>query len=212
MSGAFHEVRFPLPVALGAGGGPEWRTEIVALGSGHEERNSPWRASRRRYDAGLGLRTLDDLHEAIAFFEARRGRLHGFRWRDPVDFQTAPPSRAPTATDQALGVGDGARTRFELVKTYASGGARTERRIRKPVAGSALVAIGGAALAPAAFALDALDGAIVLAAAPPPGAAVTAGFCFDVPVRFDVDRLEINMSAFAAGEVPSIPVVEIKLR
>ncbi len=102
---AFHEIRFPLPIALGASGGPERRTEIVTLGSGREERNSPWAMSRRRYNAGLGLRKLDDIHELIAFFEARRGRLYGFRWRDRADWKSGAPGETVTPLDQALGTG-----------------------------------------------------------------------------------------------------------
>jgi uncharacterized protein (TIGR02217 family) len=203
---AFHDVLFPLPVALGSGGGPEWRTEIVTLGSGAEERNSPWGRSRRRYDAGLGLRSLDDLHAVIAFFEARRGQLHGFRFRDGADHKSCAPSATPSAADQTLGAGDGARTRFQLIKTYASGGHATPRRIAKPVAGSILAAVDGAN---AAFTEDAGGGAIVFAAPPAPGAVITAGFRFDVPVRFDTARLEINLAAFRAGDAPSIPLVEI---
>jgi uncharacterized protein (TIGR02217 family) len=39
---------------------------------------------------------------------------------------------------------------------------------------------------------------------------VTAGFHFDVPARFDSDFLEVDLAAFAAGEIPSIPIVEIR--
>ncbi len=116
----FHEVRFPTAIAFGASGGPERRTDIVALGSGHEERNSRWADSRRRYNAGYGVKSLDDLHAVIAFFEERRGRLYGFRWKDRADWKSCAPGGTPAATDQAIGTGDGAMTAFQLVKTYGS--------------------------------------------------------------------------------------------
>ena len=206
---AFHEVRFPANLSFGAMGGPERRTEIVTLANGFEERNTPWAESRRRYDAGLGLRSLDDLELLIAFFEARAGQLHGFRWKDWADFRSAPPSQPLSATDQALGQGDGARTGFALVKRYASGAQAHLRRIAKPVAGSVLVALDGAAVADG-WSLDAGTGEITFDTAPAEGAAVSAGFEFDVPVRFDTDRLQVSMATFRAGELPRVPVVEIR--
>ena len=209
---AFHEIRFPLGIALGASGGPERRTEIVTLGSGREERNSPWAMSRRRYNAGLGLKKLDDIHEAIAFFEARHGRLHGFRWRDRADWKSGSPGASVTPLDQVLGEGDGARAAFQLVKTYVSGEASYTREIVKPVAGSLRIAVAGEAMAEGAdFSADHTTGIVTFAVAPAEGASVTAGFEFDVPVRFDTDFLDINLAAFEAGSVPDIPVVEIRL-
>ena len=203
----FHEVLFPLDVALRGSGGPVRLTEIVALASGREHRNSRWADSRRRYDAGFGVRSLDALHAVLAFFEERRGRLHGFRYRDRVDFLSGPPSRAPGPTDQPLGLGDGTRTVFPLAKTYGSGASAYRRAIAKPVAGSVRVAVAGRETA--AFTCDPATGLVILAAAPAPGAAVTAGFAFDVPVRFDTDDLTVNLEAFTAGEIPRVPLVEI---
>ncbi|MEQ8326302.1 MAG: DUF2460 domain-containing protein [Parvibaculum sp.] len=209
---AFHEIRFPLPIALGASGGPERRTEIVTLGSGREERNSPWAMSRRRYNAGLGLRKLDDIHELIAFFEARRGRLYGFRWRDRADWKSGAPGETVTPLDQALGTGDGERMVFPLVKTYVSGEANYTREIAKPVAGSVRVSVAGTEKAEDAdFTVDHASGVVTFAVAPGAGESVTAGYEFDVPVRFDTDFLDINLAAFEAGSVPDIPVVEIRV-
>lgn len=202
---AFHDTRFPTAISLASTGGPERRTRIVTLASGHEERNTPWAHSRRRYDAGYGLRGLDDLHSVIAFFEARRGQLHGFRWKDWADHKSCPPSATPAATDQPLGTGDGTTVTFPLSKTYESGETYA-RPIACPVAGTILVAVDGQ---PVAFTEE--DGTITLAAAPASGAAITAGFEFDVPVRFDTDRLDINLAGFEAGDIPSIPIVEIRV-
>ncbi len=211
---AFHDIRFPVRIAFGATGGPERRTEIVTLGSGAEERNSPWADSRRRYNAGTGLRALDDMHELIAFFEARHGRLHGFRWRDRADWKSGLPSASPTPADQTIGTGDGTTAVFQLTKAYASGGALYTRRIAKPVAGSSRVAVGGVEMAEGVqFTLDATTGVVTFLAGaiPAPGVAVTAGFEFDVPVRFDTDFLDVDLAAFEAGAVPNIPIVEIRV-
>lgn len=209
---SFHDVRFPAAISFGSTGGVERRTEVVALVNGFEHRNTPWEQSRRRYDAGLGVRSLDDLAEVLAFFEARRGRLHGFRWKDWLDHASGAPSAAPGMFDQAIGVGDGAATGFELVKTYAPGAHEFRRRITKPVGGTVLVAVDGAAQAEGAdFTVDTGTGIVTFAAPPAAGATVTAGFEFDVPVRFDADEISVNVAAFEAGEIPSIPVIEVRL-
>tara|TARA_R110000868_G_scaffold12110_7_gene58712 strand:- start:11025 stop:11651 length:627 start_codon:yes stop_codon:yes gene_type:complete len=206
----FHDIRFPLDISFGSTGGPERRTEIVTLGSGFEERNSPWASSRRRYNAGYGLRSLDDVHALIAFFEARQGRLIGFRWKDRADWKSCAPGGTIAPDDQVIGRGDGATRNFQLVKTYVSGGGDYTRVISKPVAGSVRVSIAGVETA---FTLDAASGMVTFAEAqtPPESAVVTAGFAFDVPVRFDTDFLEINLSAFEAGSIPHIPIIEVRV-
>lgn len=207
----FHEVRFPAPLSVGSTGGPERLTEIVALRNGSEERNSPWRDSRRRYDAGLGVRSLDDLSEVVAFFEERRGQLYAFRWKDWTDFKSCAPSARPAALDQRIGTGDGTTRIFTLTKGYGSGPYAYTRPIRKPVAGSVAVAVAGLALDAGAFSVDETTGTVTLAEAPVEGAFVTAGYEFDVPVRFDTDRIAVNVAGFAAGEIPSIPVIEVRV-
>lgn len=167
MSG-FHEVLFPLDIALKSAGGPERRTEIVSFGSGREERNARWAHSRRRFDAGFGIKTLDALRSAVAFFEERRGRLYGFRWRDRLD-QTSGLSGI-TPLDQGIGTGDGARRVFQLTKIYGGGFAPYQRVINKPVAGSVRVAVNGDELLPGAFNCDVTTGAVTLTNAPPAGA------------------------------------------
>jgi uncharacterized protein (TIGR02217 family) len=211
---SFHEIRFPTQISRGATGGPERRTDVVVLGSGFEERNARWAHARRAYNAGYGIRSLDDLHEVIAFFEERRGRLHGFRWKDHADFKSCPPEQSASPTDQVLGAGDGVRQTFPLVKRYGSLYAPYERPIAKPVAGSVVVAIDGTGQAEGVdFDLDAVLGLVSFRAGriPAPGAVVTAGFEFDVPVRFDTDKLEVNLSGFRHGAIPSIPIVELRV-
>ncbi|RDC74453.1 TIGR02217 family protein [Rhodovulum sp. 12E13] len=208
---AFHEVRFPASLSFGSSGGPERRTEIVTLSNGFEERNTPWEASRRRFDAGLGMRSMDDIDALIAFFEARRGPLHGFRWKDWGDWRSCAPSAEVAATDQWIGAGDGMRQSFELLKTYVSGPESWTRRIAKPVSGTVRVAIDGVDQVEGIdWTLDAATGVVAFVVPPGPGTGVTAGFEFDVPVRFDTDRLDISYAGFVAGEVPTVPVVEIR--
>ncbi len=210
---AFHEVLLPDGIARGARGGPERRTEIVATGSGREERNARWAHSRRRWNAGYGVRTLADLAAILAFFEERRGRLYGFRFRDPLDHASAPPGAPVTALDQPIGEGDGATAAFQLAKTYGALHAPYRRPIAKPVAGSVLVAVAGSPQTLGAdYGLDATTGLVTFLPGhvPAAGLAVTAGFRFDVPVRFDSDALEVDLAAFEAGAIPDIPLIEIR--
>lgn len=211
---AFHDVRFPTSISFGASGGPERRTEIVTLGSGAEERNQRWADSRRAYNAGYGVKSIDDLYAVIAFFEERRGRLHAFRWRDAVDCKSCTPSNTPASTDQIIGTGHGQAASFQLVKAYGSEFAPWQRTIAKPVAGSVRVAVDGAELTEGeAFTCDAATGIITFAEGyiPATDAVITAGYEFDVPVRFDTDRLEISLDGFRHGSIPNIPVVEVRL-
>jgi uncharacterized protein (TIGR02217 family) len=210
---SFHDTLFPTAISKGAHGGPERRTDIVALGSGAEERNARWADSRRSWNAGWGVKSLDDLDTVVAFFEERRGRLHGFRWRDPLDHKSCAPERTPSDLDQLIGVGDGARLTFQLVKVYGSTHAPYTRRITKPVAASVIVAVNGIIEPSSTHSIDHATGIVTFTPGhiPPLGAPVTAGYLFDVPVRFDTDKLEINLSGFRSGAIPSIPLIELRM-
>lgn len=209
---AFHDVRFPTAIALASKGGPMWQTEILKLASGQERRNARWAGSLRKYDVGSGVKSLTQLAELIAFFEARRGELHGFRFRDPIDFSSAPMDSVPTALDQPLGIGQAGKKFFDLQKSYSSGAHSFVRRISKPVAGTVRVAVdGNIKQVGTEVTVDPLTGQLFFLPqhVPRAGHLVTAGFEFDVPVRFAVDHLEVSLTDFKAGQVPSIPLVEI---
>lgn len=209
---AFHEIRFPANLSFGSVGGPERRTEIVTLTNGFEERNTPWAHSRRRYDAGVGLRSLDDVETLIAFFESRSGQLHGFRWKDWSDFKSCQPSATPNPDDQLIGTGDGVTTVFQLQKTYVSGLQSYTRPIRKPVLGTVLVAISdNPKVEGLEFQVNVETGEVTFVQAPDLGARITAGFEFDVPVRFDTDAIQTSVASFQAGDVPNVPIVEIRI-
>ena len=208
----FHEVRFPLDVSLRGRGGPERRTEIVTLGSNRECRNARWAQSRRRYEAGYGVKSLTQLARVLDFFEERRGRLFGFRWRDRLDHASCPPGATPSALDQVIGVGDGARISFDLVKIYGGSFAPYIRRISKPVADTVRIAVNGVDQT-ANINIDTTSGSFTFEpdATPPAGASIIAGYLFDTPARFDSDYLEIDLEAFEAGAIPTIPIVELLL-
>lgn len=210
---SFHEVRFPVEVSFGATGGPERRNEIVALTSGRERRNLRFSQSRRHFDAGTGVRSLADLYDIIAFFEARRGSFHGFRFRDPFDMKSCAPDQTPAPGDQLIGTGDGSAASFQLVKRYGAGADVYVRAIRKPVSGTVRVAVAGVERTnPTHFTVNHQTGMVTFqpGAIPASGQNVHAGYEFDVPARFDAERIAIGLSAFKAGQIPSIPIVEIE--
>ena len=204
---SFEDVNFPLRIAFGASGGPDRRNEIVPLTNGSEQRNARRRHARRRWDVGTGVRSLADLREVTAFFEARRGSLIAFRFADPFD-RTSGTRDAPSPLDERIGEGDGSATRFPLFKRYGAGTHAYERPIALPRLDTLTVAVDGVEVE-ASF--DAQSRVVVLSSPAPAGGVVTAGFGFDVPVRFDLEHLSVSIVSFEAGELPTIPLVEVRL-
>ena len=209
---AFDDVRYPLALGLDAKVAPEFSTSITITASGFERRTSVWGNALLRFDVGPGVRSEADMSTLIAFFRARRGAARGFRLTDPTDSSSHAMTATPTATDQFLGTGDGVNASFPLVKCYgepgASGDCVQTRRITRPQAGSVLVSLNGTP-ATSGWTLSP-GGMIAFATAPAAGVSVRAGFLFDVPVRFELDRIDIACTAFKASDVPSIPLVEIR--
>jgi uncharacterized protein (TIGR02217 family) len=204
----FDNVRFPTAISRGASGGPERRTDVVMTASGREERNSRWANSRRRYNVGFGVKSLDDVHAVIAFFEERRGRLHAFRFKDHADFKSGAPQSTVTPLDQVIGIGTGAQTEFQLVKNYGGGLRNYARIIAAPVAGTVRMAVNGSEIT--TFTTNLATGVVTFNTAPATGVVVKAGFEFDVPVRFDTDEISINVENFRGGEIPDIPLIEVQ--
>ena len=206
---AFHDVRFPLDIARRAQAVVARRTEIVVLASGHEHRNARWRDARRSWQVGYGIKNADDLQTVIAFFEARRGRLHAFRFRDWADWKSCPPLQTPAATDQAIGTGDGSTKTFQLIKKYGTGSTAISRRITRPVSGTVKVAINGVEQN-SGFSINHDTGVVTFDTAPANGASITAGYEFDVPARFDTDELRIDLESYRFGQAPDLDIVEVR--
>ncbi|MHA7882749.1 phage distal tail protein, Rcc01695 family [Nitratireductor rhodophyticola] len=199
---------FPVHVSAGSPGGPDWAAEIVQLASGREERNSAWASPLRSYDAKYGVRTPAELYEVLSLYHAAMGRLSGFRFLDWTDYRSAAPHLTPTATDQQLGLGDGAETSFQLSKRYSFAGAHHDRRITRPF-GTILVAVDGAPQA-GGFTIDHTTGVITFDGAPANGAVLTWGGQFHVPVRFDCRLDQISLRTAAIGDIPSIFLKELR--
>lgn len=204
---AFDDVLYPLALARDTAVSPEFSTSVAVTASGHERRNSLWSDARLSFDVGPGIRSERELGTLIEFFRARRGAARGFRLSDPFDFSSNAMTGTPTHGDQLIGTGDGLAAEFPLIKTYGSGDEPQIRTITRPRAETVVVSVDGA---PATDWMLA-DGHIVsFTQAPAEGAEIRAGFLFDVPVRFAQDRLDVTGANFAAGEAPSVPLVEIR--
>lgn len=207
---AFHETRFPTDVSFGARGGPMRKTIIASSGSGYEHRNSQWADSKRSFNAGYGIKQIDQIHSIIEFFEERQGQLHGFRWKDKMDWKSCHPTGQTSFDDVVIGTGDGSDTTFQLVKIYGATINPYTRTINKPVLGTVKIGINGVEQT-SGWTVDTTTGIVTFSSAPPNTHSVTAGFEFDVPVRFDTDFLEIDYGEFNSGEIPDIPIVEIRI-
>lgn len=205
---AFDDLLFPLDIGRQAQVAPTFSTRIIETVSGHEQRSTQWADARLYFDAGPGIRSEADITTLIAFFRARRGAARGFRFRDPYDHGSAGPDAAPGPVDQVIGTGDGIATSFMLCKAYGTGDATQVRPISRPVEGSIRIAVDGTEQLSGWQHLG--GGEIAFDVPPASGAPISAGFLFDVPVRFGEDRLEIDRETFAAGLVPSVPLVEIR--
>lgn len=206
----FHEIRISPNISYGASGGPQRKTEIVELASGHEERNSPWSESRRQYDISYGAKSVDDVHEILSFFETREGSLYGFRYKDWSDYKTVAPLQTHGFNDQEIGIGNGVETSFQLIKSYTDAHNDITRVISKPVAGTLRIALDGVEQL-AGWGVDTTTGIVTFATAPGGAVVVTAGFEFDVPVRFGNDDLNINLAYFELSQIPAIQLVEVRV-
>lgn len=208
----FHEVRFPASLSFGSVGGPERHTDVVTLANGFEERNTPWKHSRRRYDAGVAMRSLDDIETLIAFFEARQGQIYGFRWKDWTDYKSCGARARPAYDDQIIGAGDDVTADFQLLKIYRSGEHVYARPITKPVGGTVRIGLGGDEQQEGVhYEVDETTGIVTFSHPVNAGVEITAGYEFDVPVRFDIDRIHTSLASFQAGDAPNVPIVEVRV-
>ena len=199
---AFVEVRFPTDIAYGSAGGPEYSTDIVITQSGYEQRNSNWSQARARYNVAHGVKTQVQLDTLIAFFRARKGRADGFRFKDWTDHKVA---------GQTIGTGNASNKVFQLVKTYGSGGILETRMIKKPISSSVKIYLSGVLQNGDSYSLNNTTGVVTFATAPGNGVLVSADFEFDVPVRFDTDRLSATLDEYGVNSWHDIPLVEIRV-
>ena len=185
---SFHDIRLPEAVEVGATGGPGWSTQIVTTAGGAERRNANWSQARRSYNLASGLRTRADMATLLAFWQPR----------------------------QAIGTTNGSTASFQITKRYSSSGVNHDRIITRPVSGTVRCwqngverSLGGGATQ---FAVNLATGVITLGAtlAATTGQAVEVSCEFDVPVRFDMDDMELELRTYAAQRWGNIRLIEIR--
>jgi uncharacterized protein (TIGR02217 family) len=198
---SFVEAQFPADISYGSSGGPEYSTDIVMTYGGHEQRNINWSQARARFNVAHGVKTKAQLDTLIAFFRARKGRAVGFRFKDWTDYK---------ATAQVLGTGDGVLTQFQLVKKYVSGATEELRPITKPISGSVKIYLNGV-LKTSGLTINYTTGLVIFTVAPAASVVVTADYEFDVPVRFDTDRLSATLDAYGVHSWLDIPLIEVRV-
>lgn len=198
---AFDEVQFPTDISYGSSGGPEYSTDIVEIASGYEQRNSNWSQARARFNVAHGVKTKAQLDALIAFFRARKGRATGFRFKDWSDY---------SATNSAIGTGNDSATTFQLKTSYSSGSITESRSITKPVAGSVTIYV-DAVEQLSGVSVDTTTGIVTFSSAPAGGEVITADFEFDVPVRFDTDRLSASLDQYGSHSWQDIPIIEVRI-
>ena len=184
--------RFPTDISYGSRGGPGYNTEVIRVDSGHEKRLARWTYPLHEFDVVYGIKDEDEIYDLMEFFHAVSGRLHGFRFKDYADYKsTDDMSNAVSDTDQTLGTGDASTTTFQLIKTYTAGSLSKVRNITKPVSGTVVVSLDDVGQG-SGWSVDTTTGIVTFTSAPGAGVVVKAGFEFDIPMRFDTDRLELS--------------------
>lgn len=220
---AFHEVTFPDEIGYGSSFGPSYRTLITVLPSGVEQRVSRYGgAGRHRFELGYGERSRDEISAIKRFVILRQGAAHGFRIRDWTDYNSTQDGRDAgqggtdaAFDDQIIGATDGATTQFQLKKTYTDGVAPDiARNITKP-RGTVLLGTNGTQRTLGTdFSVDSTTGIVTLSAAlaATTGHDVTAGYDFDVPVRFSQgfdEWAQLSIDDFDSTSAPDLSAEEI---
>lgn len=194
---SFDEIQFPASIARGSSGGPQFATVVVAAGSGGEQRVAQWESPRRRWTVAQDLRTPAQMEELVAFFVARQGRLRGFRFKDHADFRVSTREDLVELT----------ATTFQLVRRYTSGGVTRVRTIKKPVAGTVQIWNGTTEIT-SGWTVDTTTGVVTFGG--DPGYTPSWTGEFDVPVRFDVDQMEIVLDDAQVRSWGGIAIVELR--
>ncbi len=197
---AFHDVRFPEVIEAGMQGGPAFLTTIVESTGGQEKRNGAWSLPRYKWRFGTGLRDQAGLDVLLAFFMARMGRLHSFRFKDWLDY---------TAAGDNIGTGNGVALTFQLRRVYTSGGVSLYRKITRPVSGTVKIYVDGVEQL-SGVSVNTSTGLVTFSVAPLDTKPITWTGQFDVPVRFDSDELPLTLEAVDVGELSQMEIIEVR--
>lgn len=198
---AFHEVQFPPQLSYGATGGPGFNTSIIETRSGQEQRNGNWSIARAKYDVATSIKTESDMLTVNAFFRARLGRLHGFRFKDWSDYKLS---------SQSIGTGDSSETTFQIIKVYTDTVNPYTRTISKPVAGTTRIFLDSIEQL-SGWTVNTTTGVVTFSSAPGSGVDISVEGEFDIPCRFDTDQFSPEISAYDQLVWTGIPIIELRV-
>ncbi len=195
----FYEIQFPSDIAYGATGGPEFLTDIYTASSGIETRNINWNNSRCRYNLAPAIKTKDQLDIIVTFFRICKGKAIGFRFKDWMDY---------SISKQKIDMGDGNKTEFQVIKTYIVESIKIERKIAKPVKDRLKIYVNNVQVKPH---INYTTGKIIFETPPAKGSEILVEGEFDIPVRFDIDKLTTSIENHLIYSHYEIPLIELKL-
>lgn len=195
---SFLEIRFPESISFNSSSILEFNTSIVTTKNGSEQRNINWNSNKMKFNIINGIKTKMELDEIVSFFRNVKGCGYGFRFKDWSDYQVE---------NQLIGIGDGEKKNFQLIKYYRVNDNYYIRKITKPVISTIKIFIDD--IRTNDIKVDLKTGIVSFNEAPAVNAPINATFEFDVPVRFDKDMLEITMETINTGNVKDITLIEI---
>lgn len=202
----FHDVRLPINIEKGVKGGPGFNTTILELSSGFEKRNINWQRTRGRWDISYGIDSKEDNEAVLAFFYARQGRAHSFRFKDWTDFEIGVDA---TDTPQVIATANGVLVDFQITRRYVSGAFTFAREVTRLVAGTTRVFV-DAAEQMSGVTVDDDTGVITFDVAPLDLEVISVICEFDVPVRFDSDQLDLTGIRDTVYDIPGLDILEMR--
>lgn len=199
---SFIETQFPTDISYGAVGGPMFSTDIITNYGGYEQRNANWSAPLREWNVAHGIKTTAQLNTLITFFHVMQGKATGFRFKDWSDY---------SATQQVIGTGDGVETDFQIIKKYTVASNTFTRTITKPLAAGLVVRVNEVVKTLTTdYTVSTTTGIITFISPPTNTHVIDCTFEFDVPARFNTDKMDISLDSYQIGSWANIPIMELR--
>ncbi|MGV3617905.1 MAG: DUF2460 domain-containing protein [Fimbriimonas sp.] len=208
-----HDVLMPQGLSEGARMVPQTKSVVVTTSSGRDEVIGLWGGIRRKWDVSKLLEDDEAREALLGFWEARDGRVYGFRFRDPFDHLCrsgySPDGSIAHTGIEPLGTGNGAQTRFPVVKTRGDAARAVVRRILRPVGALSKAYVDGVALAAGTYEFDEEAGELVLDVAAASGKVVGWSGVFDTPARFETDAPTFGFDYPLAVRMTGVTIIEL---
>ncbi len=208
----FLDILFPEDIAFGASGGPSFNTSIAITRGGHEVRNRNWAKSRMLWNVAHGIKTQAEFDELMSFFYVIGGQDKGFKFKDHTDFRQ---DMVNADTARFVAQGDGTTQIFQLVKRYTFADQFYDRNITRPVEGTVRIFLmrdTDDLVETMDFTMDYDTGLFSLDQTTPldPIEEIWSIFDFTVPVRFDMDTVDISLDDYQNYNWPTVNIIALR--